>query len=66
MTQLSQEQIAIAAASPAIPNGGISRKLSDDVGDEHHDRGLDRRRGVLPRVEARGQHLDQHIGGKAE
>jgi hypothetical protein len=25
---LSQEQIAIAAASPAMPNGGISRKLS--------------------------------------
>ena len=26
--QLSHEQIAIAEARPAMPNGGISRKLS--------------------------------------
>ena len=50
---------------------GVGRQRLDDevqhhVDDQHHRRGLDRGGGVLARIEAGGQHLDQHVGGQAE
>ena len=54
MTQFSHEHMAIAEARPAMPNGGMSRKLSTTVATSTNDRDLDRSCRVLPRIEARG------------
>ena len=40
-------------------------EVGDDAGGEHAHRDPHRRLDVLARVEGRGQHLDQHIGGQA-